>query len=422
MRVPAWFDVTWKDRRVSDAAGQDNAASGLSPWVDKVSRDKVLAVAKQLVSIPSVSGDELAVMQFVQRWLDERGISYVVVANDPQRPNVIATVGDPASGPVIAMNGHLDTVPVSDPDVWNTDPFEGVVSEDGTRLSGRGASDMKSSVGVMMALLEVFRDAPMTGALQAHIVSDEETSARYGTLHVLDEIEAGNLPRPDYVFIGEASQFKVRNAERGGLAVDVRFVGRASHTAAARATGINALQKAAKGILALEHHLEQFHPAVGHPVLSVNMISGGVAHNVVPGEAIISIDRRLIPGEDKESALADIVAKLDAAGEGDPDYRYELIVDPDGSYIDPNITPEDSPLVQAFQQSVREVTGEEPEFFVQWAGMTDGRFYRQHDIDTVGMGPSGEGAHGANESILIDDLVKEGRIYAQTIATLLKVS
>lgn len=67
---------------------------------------------------------------------------------------------------------------------------------------------------------------------------------------------------------------------------------------------------------ALEHHfLEQFHPAVGHPVLSVNIISGGVAHNVVPGEAIISIDRRLIPGENKESAVADIVAKLDAAGE-----------------------------------------------------------------------------------------------------------
>lgn len=394
----------------------------LSPWVEQVSREKVLEVAQQLVSIPSVSGDELAVMQFVQRWLDERGISYVVTANDPNRPNVIATVGDPTSGPVIAMNGHLDVVPVSDPDVWKTDPFEGVVGEDGTRLYGRGASDMKSSVGVMMSLLELFKDAPMTGALQAHIVSDEEIGAQFGTLHVLDEIAAGNLPRPDYVFIGEASEFKVRNAERGGLAVDVRFLGRASHTAAARVTGINAIQKAAKGILALEHHLEQFHPAVGHPVLSVNIINGGVAHNVVPGECIISIDRRLIPGEDKESAVADIVAKLDAAGKGDPDYRYELIVDPDGSYIDPNITPEDSPLVQAFQQSVRVVTGKEPEFFVQWAGMTDGRFYRQHGIDTVGMGPSGQGAHGANESILIDDLVKEGRIYAQTIATLLNIA
>jgi len=390
-------------------------------WADRVSRDEIVDVGTKLVSIPSVSGDEWEIMQFVKAWFDARNIAYVETANDPKRPNIIATVGDASKGPIIAMNGHLDVVPVSDASSWKTDPFEGVVSEDGTRIYGRGASDMKTSVGVMMTMLELFKDAPLQGALQAHIVSDEETSATYGTKHVLAEIEAGNLPRPDYVFIGEGSEHKIRNAERGGLAVNVKFIGKASHTAAARVGGINALQKAAKGILALEHHLEQFHPAVGHPVISVNMIEAGIAHNVVPGEAIISIDRRLIPGEDKESAVADIRAKLDAVAAEDPDFKYELEIDPDGSYIDPNITPEDSPLVQAFQESIRTLTGEEPEFFVQWAGMTDGRFYRQHNMDTVGMGPRGEGAHGANESIVIDDLVKQARIYALTIANLLKV-
>ena len=390
-----------------------------SEWVDKVDRRKIVDVATQLVSIPSVSGDELEVMAFVQTWLDERGIGYVVTSKDPKRPNVIATVGEVGSGPLVTMNGHLDTVPISDPDSWRTDPFEGVVNDEGTRIYGRGASDMKSSVGVMMVMLELFRDADLTGALQAHIVSDEEVGAEFGTLHVLEEIEQGTLPRPDYVFIGEGSEMKVRNAERGGLAINVTFLGRASHTAAARVTGINAIAKAAKGVLALEEHLEQFHPSIGHPVISVNMIEGGVAHNVVPGSCTISIDRRLIPGETKETVVADIVAKFDAIAAEDPDFRYVLDVDPDGSYIPANITPEDAPLVQAFQESVRRVTGKEPEFFVQWAGMTDGRFYRQHDIDTVGMGPRGEGAHGANESIGIDDLVLEGKIYAETISRLL---
>lgn len=398
----------------------DAVTQGLE-WADKVSRDAIVKVGCDLVSIPSVSGDEYEIMQFVKRWLDERGISFVETANDPNRPNIIATVGDPSSGPIIAMNGHLDVVPVSDAAQWKTDPFEGVVSEDGTQIFGRGANDMKTSVGVMMTMLELFRDAPLKGALQAHIVSDEEVGAEFGTKHVLREIEAGNLPRPDYVFIGEGSEHKVRNAERGGLAVNVTFFGRASHTAAARVNGINALAKAAKGILALEHHIETFHPAVGHPVLSVNMIEAGIAHNVVPGEAKISIDRRLVPGEDKESAVADIRAKLDAVAAEDPDFRYELEIDPDGSYIEPNITPEDSPLVQAFQNSIRKLTGDEPEFFVQWAGMTDGRFYRQHGMDTVGMGPRGENAHGANESIKIDDLVKQARIYALTISDLLSV-
>ncbi len=390
-------------------------------WVEKVNRNDVVGIGKQLVSIPSVSGDEYEIMQFVKRWLEDRGIGYVETANDPKRPNIIATVGNPSEGPLIAMNGHLDVVPVSDASSWNTDPFEGVVSEDGTRLYGRGANDMKTSVGVMMTMLNMFKDADLKGALSAHIVSDEEIGAEFGTRHVLAEIEAGNLPRPDYVFIGEGSEHKVRNAERGGLAVNVHFKGRASHTAAARVTGINALQKAAKGIIALEHHIDTFHPAVGYPVLSVNMIEAGVAHNVVPGEAMISIDRRLVPGEDMDSAVADIRAKLDAVAAEDPDFIYELEINPDGSYIAPNITPEDSPLVQAFQKAVRELTGEEPEYFVQWAGMTDGRFYRQHNMDTVGMGPRGENAHGANESILIDDLVKQAKIYALTISDLLGV-
>ena len=108
------------------------------------------------------------------------------------------------------------------------------------------------------------------------------------SIHVIDEIQAGRLPRPDYVFIGEKSDLKVRNAERGILGLEVIFHGRASHTAAARATGINAIAKAAKGILALEKDIDKFHPAVGKPVISVNTIEAGVAHNVVPGECKFS--------------------------------------------------------------------------------------------------------------------------------------
>ena len=388
-------------------------------WPERVSRERIVELASELIAIPSVSGDEKAVMEWVAGWCDGRGIEYLVTAKDPARPNVIAWVGDPASGPVIAMNGHLDTVPVSDADSWNTDPFDPVVSDDGKRLYGRGSSDMKSSVGVMLAMLELFREAKLDGALMAHIVSDEETSAVYGTLHVLDEIEAGRIPRPDYVFIGEGSQLKVRNAERGIVGFEITFHGRASHTAAARVTGINAIAKAAKAVLALEGDIDKFHPSIGHPVISVNLIEGGVAHNVVPGECRISVDRRIIPGETKETAAEEIREKLDAIAAEDPDFRYTMVVDPDGSYIPANITEEDSPLVQAFQQSVKTVTGNDPEFFVQWAGATDGRFYRAAGIDTVGMGPAGENAHGANEAAYIDDLFTQGKIYAQTIADLL---
>ena len=317
------------------------------------------------------------------------------------------------------MNGHLDTVPVSDLVAWRTGPFDPTVSEDGKKLFGRGASDMKSSVAVMLHVLDVLKDVPLRGCVQAHVVSDEETGGAFGTMFLLEEIAAGRLPRPDYCLIGEKSDLKVRNAERGLLAVDVTCLGRAAHTAAARVTGINAIAKAAKAILALEKDIDRFHPAVGKPVISVNTIQAGVAHNVVPGECTFSIDRRLIPGETRESAVAEIAATLDDIAREDPAFRYELDVDPLKDHIPANITEESSPIVQALQASITKVTGQEPEYFVAWAGATDGRFYRQAGIDTVGYGPGGENAHGANEAVQIDDLVTQARVYVETITRML---
>jgi acetylornithine deacetylase/succinyl-diaminopimelate desuccinylase family protein len=389
-------------------------------WAERVDRDAILDMANHLIAIPSESGQERAVMEWVARWCDERGLACEVVARDPDRPNLVITVGDPASGPVLAMNGHLDTVPVSDPTAWRSGPFDPTLSEDGRKLYGRGASDMKSSTGIMIYLMGLFRDAQMTGALQAHIVSDEETSATFGTIHLMDEIAAGRLPRPDYCLIGEKSDLKVRNAERGLVGFEVTVYGRASHTAAARATGINAIAKASKAVLALEHDIDKFHPAIGKPVISINTITAGVAHNVVPGECTFTIDRRLIPGETVESAEAEIRERLDAIAADDPDFRYQIVTNPNGDAIPANITAEDSPLVQAVQQGVRDITGQEPNYFVAWAGATDGRFYRLAGIDTVGFGPGGENAHGANEAVYVDDLVTQAKVYACTIERLLQ--
>jgi len=390
-----------------------------TPWTDRVDRDDIVALAKNLIAIPSPSGEERAVMDFVAAWCAARDLHHQIVAKDPTRPNVVVSIGDPAVGPTIAMNGHLDTVPVSDATAWRTSPYEPALSPDGAKLFGRGASDMKSSTGVMLYLMGLLKDAPFRGCLQAHIVSDEEIGAIFGTLHVLTEIEAGRLPRPDYCLIGEKSDLKVRNAERGILGFEITFHGRAAHTAAARATGVNAIAKAAKGVLALERHLDAFHPAVGHPVISVNTIHAGIAENVVPGECVITIDRRLIPGETFQTAEAEVRAALDALKTDDPNFRYELVADPRGDAIPANLTAEDSPLVRALQHSVRTVTDREPEYFVAWAGATDGRFYRQAGIDTVGFGPGGENAHGANEAVFVPDLLTQARVYVETITRLL---
>jgi acetylornithine deacetylase/succinyl-diaminopimelate desuccinylase family protein len=384
-----------------------------------VDRDRLTWIVTDLVSVPSVSGDEHAIMEHVAGFCEGAGIRFVAAAKDRNRPNIIASIGD-GDGPIIAMNGHLDTVPVSDPDRWKTDPLKGVLSRDGRLIIGRGAADMKGAVGVMLYTLAALKDAGLKGTLQAHIVCDEERGAEFGTRHVLNEIEAGRLLRPDYVLIGEASQLKVRNAERGIFGFKVRFIGRASHTAAARVSGVNAIMLAAKGILALEGDLDKSHPAVGKPVISVNVIEGGLVYNVVPGECTITVDRRTIPGETQESVLAEVRAKLDALKSDDPNFEYEI--EPsraDGGYTPANITSEESPVVQAVWESVRAVTGSEPEFFATWAGATDGRLYRFAGIDTVGFGPASMAAHGANEAVYVDDLITQAQVFELTARKLL---
>ena len=386
---------------------------------DAVTRDRVLSMARDLIRIPSFTGDELTIMRWVQDWAASNELNATTIARDPMRPNVVISIGDPATGPTLVMNGHLDTVPLSDRDAWRTDPFDPTVSDDGARLFGLGSSDMKSSVGVMLVMMQLFRDIQLGGCLQAHVVVDEEVGGHFGTIAVLEAVEAGTLARPTYCLIGEKSDLKVRNAERGILKLRVTVHGRASHTAAARVTGINAIALASRAVLALERDLDAYHPSVGKPVISINQISGGVAHNVVPADCAFSVDRRLIPGETLESVVAEIRSTLDRVVEDDGRFRYTLEADPDGDFIPANITEPDSTLVQAVKQASRDVRGEEPEFFVQWAGATDGRYYRQMGIETVGLGPGGEGAHGANEAVYIDDLVTQGKIYAKSIERLL---
>src|ERR671916_1700599 len=156
--------------------------TGGSP-ADRINRDQIVALASGLISIPSASGEERAVMEEVIRWCSSIDLPFDVVESDPDRPNVVVSLGDPAAGPLIVMNGHLDTVPVSDLLAWRTGPFDPTVSEDGKKLFGRGASDMKSSVAVMLHVMEVLnlQDLPLRGSVQTHVVSDEETGGAFGT-------------------------------------------------------------------------------------------------------------------------------------------------------------------------------------------------------------------------------------------------
>ena len=376
-----------------------------------VDEGRIVELAKGLIRIPSVTGEEREVVLHARDVLEESGIG--VDLHGPGERPVINAVVNPGAGRLLAFNGHLDVVPVARPEAWTRDPFDPVV--EGNLLYGRGASDMKASCAVIIHVLELLREMEVDLAVGAQLVPDEERGGVHGTRLLLGEMEAGRLRSPDYVVIGEKSNLKVRIAERGMFGFKVRFHGRAAHTAAARTEGVNAIAKAAKGVLALERHIDRFHEWIGYPVLSVNGVEGGIVHNQVPAECVIDVDRRLVIGETADTVVAEVTEALDRAGEGDPDWGWELIAerDAEGNYVygPPNYTAPDTELGRAFYSAVPLALGSDPELFVEWAGCTDGRFYRFKGIQTIGFGPRGEHAHGPDEYVYVDSLVSQARVY-----------
>ncbi len=389
--------------------------TSLSDVMKKVDEKRIIELSKQLIEIPSISGNEKQVMEHAKKLLTDMGV-YVEVLGSEDRPIIYACINPEAEKQII-FNGHLDVVPIAKPDAWTKKPWEPIV-EDGM-LYGRGSSDMKSSCATMIHLLEILKDMDLPLSVGVHLVPDEERGATAGSKIVVDKIVSEELRRPDYVVIGEQSNLQVRVAERGMFGFQVKFYGRAAHTAASRVTGINAIAKASKGVLALEHHIDKFHEWIGHPMQSVNIIQAGTVSNQVPAECTITVDRRLIIGETADDVVAEVTADLDKAGEGDPDWQWEIIAPKDENgnwqFTPANYTNPESELGQAFMKAVKAALDKKPELYVTWAGSTDGRLYRQAGMQTIGFGPMGGGAHGPDEFVYIESLVNTAKVWVAVI-------
>lgn len=383
----------------------------LNAALTKVSRDEIVELSKRLIRVPSVTGEEKRVVLLARDIIEGLGIETRLLGPE-ERPILTATI-NPKAKRLIAFNGHLDVVPPASLEAWSHDPYDPQLV--GNTLTGRGSCDMKAACAVMIHVAGIIKEQNLPLGVALHLVPDEEKGATHGTKLLLEEVKKGSLRRPDYVVIGEKSNLKLRIAERGGWSFKIKFKGRATHTAYARYEGINAIAKASKGVLALEKPIQKWHPWIGAPVLSVNAIQAGTAGNQVPDECTISVDRRLIPGETPDSVAVEVKQALDEAGKGDQDWHWEIEAPKsnDGKWIynPANFTDPDTELGQAFEEAVKTALGKEPELFVEWAGGTDGAYYRAAGIPTIGFGPTGEHMHGPNELVYIDTLVDQAKVY-----------
>ncbi len=148
---------------------------------DDLQRESV-ELLQELIRFDTVNppGRERTAIEHLERYVSQAGFDTQILAADPERPNLVATLGGEGDGPTLVLLGHVDTV-LADASEWRHDPWSGAEA-DGF-VWGRGALDMKNQVAAeAVAGVALAREGwrPTSGALKLVFVSDEETGGEVG--------------------------------------------------------------------------------------------------------------------------------------------------------------------------------------------------------------------------------------------------
>jgi acetylornithine deacetylase len=246
---------------------------------------------------------------------------------------------------------------------------------------------------------------------------DEEYRFR-GVLSFIEGFLDGGR-RVDAAVVGEPTDLRVVVAHKGCLRTRISTLGRAAHSSRPEA-GINAIAHMASVVIALEAYgsrlRDRGHPLTGHPTLSIGRIWGGAAVNIVPDRCTIEIDRRIIPGETADAALAEIDAVLAEAQREHPARRLER---EEPFLADwPLDTPVDAAIVQAATAACRSLGLPDTPTGVTY-GSDASKLQALRGVPSIVLGPGAiEQAHTANEYVPLDHLSTVADLYVQTALNL----
>ncbi|HEY3135741.1 MAG TPA: M20/M25/M40 family metallo-hydrolase [Blastocatellia bacterium] len=259
----------------------------------------VFELTRKLISIPSISGDEKQVADFLAEYL--RAAGFVVEFQDIEtnRPNVYAWRGEPD----IVLSTHTDTVP----------PFV-ELREDDEFIYGRGACDAKGIIAAMIKAGEALIESDVTDFGLLFVVGEEAGS--HGAR------AANSIPNHSRFLInGEPTESKLALGSKGSLRAVLKATGRAAHSAYPE-RGESAIDKLLDVLIDLRSTHWPSDETLGATTMNVGTIKGGVAANVIPPEAEAELLFRVVTNADSLKRLIENV--VDARAE----IEYTFACDP----------------------------------------------------------------------------------------------
>ena len=371
---------------------------------------------REMVAIPSVNPmgredlpaaivGEQRVAEFVGNELRRLGLDVALVGN-PGRQSVLAEARVGPAAETIVVASHLDTVPV---DGMQIDPFDPVIRDD--RLYGRGSCDTKSG---MAALLEAVARVLERGTLRRNLIVVGEADEEHRSAGAYDILAALAGRRPDWAIATEPTGLRLIHAHKGVVHARVRAHGRACHSSDPSA-GRNAIVLLARAILAIEASaavfLERPHPDLGPATLSIGVVRGGHAPNIVPDDAWLWVDRRTLPCEGHASVQRELEDVLAQAG-----LEGEVVIESCREAKPPLGNASDSVPVHAAGQALASLGL--PAGVGTVAFGTDAGVFSREGIASVVIGPGSiELAHTANEFVPIGEVETMARIFERLLET-----
>jgi succinyl-diaminopimelate desuccinylase len=337
-----------------------------------------------LVDTPSVSGDEARIADLVERSLRDQ--TTLEVTRSGNAVLARTNLGRPSR---VVLAGHLDTVPIA-----GNVPSELRVVDGVQRLYGCGTSDMKSGDAVMLRLAGRFG---VPGAEPAHDLTfvfydnEEIEHAKNGLGRVARE-KRGWL-YGDLAVLMEPTDGEIEGGCQGTLRARLDVKGRRAHSARSW-LGINAihgLTGALDALAAYEPREVEIDGLAFREGLNAVGITGGVAGNVIPDEASLTVNFRYAPDRDEDAAEAhvrSVFAEAIAAG------ASFTVTDNAGGAL-PGLS---EPAAAAFLAAV----GRPPRAKLGW---TDVARFAAFGIPAVNFGPGDpQLAHTREEHVRVDRL------------------
>jgi len=400
-------------------------------------REDAVRLLQDLVGVPSVTGEEGAVQEVVERAFLERGFEvdrweatpgeispYLDHVGEQEtyenRPNVAGVRTGTGGGRSVLLNAHVDTVEPGDPLAWTHDPHAGEI--EGDLLYGRGSCDMKGGLVTYLAALDALSELGV--GLRGDVTVAATVGEESGGLGALSTVLRGY--RADAALITEPTRLALVVAQGGSLVFRLTVPGRSAH-AAVRDEGVSALEKFVPIFEDLRALERERNATLAHPLydelfnkvpINVGVVRAGNWASTVPESLVAEVRVGLIPGEEVEPFRDLVAERIASVANQDPWLRdHPPKLEWFGGQFAPAEVPPDVPICEAIKRAHELTTGEKPAVEGAPYGADMRLFIRFGEMPCVMYGAGDvRVAHAPDEHVSITELMTATKTVACLLA------